>query len=87
MDLEVPAQLMHVVFYSHRNTPNGEFETVETGKVTLTPDGLVAEGDGADWMDRYPKGLIEGDDDESYLRSLAACAARFTYSGAGVVED
>ena len=52
---------MHVVFFTHRNDPNGELETVETGKVALTPDGLVVEGDGADWMNMYPKGLIAVD--------------------------
>jgi hypothetical protein len=78
---------MYVVFYAHRPDSTGEIQTVETGKVVLTPYGLMTEGEGSYWMNLYPQELIAGDDDESYLRALVACVSRLTYSGAEVVED
>jgi hypothetical protein len=75
---------MHLLTY--RYDPNTD-EEIQDGRITLTSDGFVCEGQGQYWMDTYPQGLIAGDDDESYLRALAACVSRLTYSGAEVVED
>jgi hypothetical protein len=77
---------MYVVFYAHRPDSTGGIQTVETGKVVLTPYGPMTEGEGSYWMNVYPQGLIAGDDDASYLRALAGCVSRLTYCSAKVVE-
>lgn len=79
---------MHIVIHRwSREDDDTSANSVEVGRVTLTPDGLVPEGEGAIWMETYPQGLIAGDDDASYLRSLASCINRLSYYGAGVVEE